>query len=522
MKRFSLIAIIILAANMAASAQGVADALRYSEKFYVGSARTMAMGNAFTALGGDLGAMSINPASTAVYNCCEFAITGGFSTDKNAASFETTEDTYTQNAKRRLFNIPNISMVMSLPTGRDAGLVNYTLGFGFNKIASFNNRVSYSGYDSGSSLLGNIADNLETVNESFLKDKDAFELGYCTPQEILAYDTFLVNPYNGSPDEEADSYIGATENQWGDHLGVNSILDKSYDRIRRGGIYDMAFNFGLNFNDRLYLGINANINMVDFEDDWAYYEDGGVAGNYFDSGFKSMSYNYLQQTSGVGANVQVGAIWVPFKFLRLGATYTTPTIYDLTDTWRETMVSSFDGTTTCRSAESQSPVFSYEYRVHAPSRYSLGAALVFGHSGLISFDYETVDYSATKMSDYNHNYNTFKEANKELSTCYGRSNIFRMGAELNIFNDFAIRGGYTSYLYEHPLYRYVSFGIGKRISETSSIDLTYRARLTDTYSMLPYDDYAFNEAVGEYSCLAPMATISNTASDLMLTYRVKF
>ena len=84
MKKFSLIAIIMLAVSFTAGAQGMEDALRYSQQYYVGSARTMAMGNAFTALGGDLGAIGINPASTAIYNCCEFAITGGDSSDDYA------------------------------------------------------------------------------------------------------------------------------------------------------------------------------------------------------------------------------------------------------------------------------------------------------------------------------------------------------------------------------------------------------------------------------------------------------
>ena len=42
--------------------------------------------------------------------------------------------------------------------------------------------------------------------------------------------------------------------------------------------------------------------------------------------------------------------------------------------------------------------------------------------------------------------------------------------------------------------------------------------LTD---MLPYDDYAFNEA-GEAQCTAPLAKISSRFNTLLLTYRVKF
>ena len=523
MKRISLIAIVLLAAaTLSANGQGMEDALRYSQQFYVGSARTLAMGNAFTALGGDLGAVSINPASTALYNCCEFAITGGLSWDRNQASFATSEGTFNQNAGRTVFTIPNVSMVFSLPTGRDYGLVSYSFGFGFNKTTNFNSRVSFRGNDNGSSLLGNIADGLEGVDQSYLLDDNAFDNGYCTNQEILAFDTYLVNPYHNL----SNSYIGATENEFPEGgLGVNNILDKSYDRITKGGIYDMAFNFGLNFSDRLYLGANVNINLVDFTDDLLYSEDGAIAGNYFDSGFRSMKYNYYQETSGAGVNLQLGAIWVPFDFLRLGASYTTPTVYNLTDRWSEYMASTFDGTTSNKSAESESPVMSYEYRVKAPSRLSLGAALVFGRSGLISFDYETVNYAKTRMadnySDYGDSGNSFSDVNKDLATLCGKTNIFRLGAEWNIANDFTLRGGLTSHVFNSPQYQYVSCGIGKRISENASFDLAFRTRLKDTYDMLPYDDYAYNDA-GEATCLAPMATIANRAYDVMLTYRVKF
>ena len=247
MKKFSLIAIIMLAASVAAGAQGMEDALRYSEQFYVGSARTMAMGNAFTALGGDLGALGINPASSALYNCCEFAVTGGFSWNNTKGTLNGTEDIYSESVRRTKFTLPNMNVVFSLPTGRDYGLVNYTFGFGYNKTSNFNSRTFFHGYDGATSLLGNIAAGLEGVENTALTAEDAFDVGYCTNQEILAYDAFLVNPYHGM----SNSYIGATENEWTDGLGVEHPLYKSYDRTTSGGIYDMQFNFGMNFNDRL-------------------------------------------------------------------------------------------------------------------------------------------------------------------------------------------------------------------------------------------------------------------------------
>ena len=62
MKKTALILSLMTMAAGAGSAQTIYDALRYSESNYEGTARTLAMGNAFTALGGDLGAVTINPA----------------------------------------------------------------------------------------------------------------------------------------------------------------------------------------------------------------------------------------------------------------------------------------------------------------------------------------------------------------------------------------------------------------------------------------------------------------------------
>ena len=517
MKKFSLIAIIMLVASVAAGAQGMEDALRYSEQFYVGSARTMAMGNAFTALGGDLGALGINPASSALYNCCEFAVSGGFSWNNTSSTFNGTEDTYANSVRKTRFTLPNMNVVFSLPTGRDYGLVSYSFGFGFNKTANFNSRTYFGGWDGATSLLGNIAAGLETVDRSYLLADDAFDVGYCTNQEILAFDAYLVNPYH----DMADSYIGATENEWTDGLGVENPLFKSYNRTTGGGLYDMHFNYGMNFNDRLYLGANLNFKIVDYNEDLWYGEE-AQKGDWFDSGFQSMKYNYWQETSGAGVNLQLGAIWVPTDYLRLGVSYTTPTLYTLTDSWEEKMSSTFpEGLPEYKSVENSSGLKSYEYNLRAPSRLSLGAALVFGRSGLISADLERVNLSKMRLSD-NYGYaDTFNDVNDDIAQYCSSCNIFRLGGEMNIVNDIALRAGYTGYFYNVPGYQYVSFGIGKRISENSSLDLAFRTSLADNYNMKPYDDYAF-DADGNAACIAPTAGISATFKDLLLTYRVKF
>lgn len=68
MRKTAITILLSLASVAAGYAQTAYDALMFSENNYEGTARSVAMGNAFTALGGDLGAVTINPAGSAVAN----------------------------------------------------------------------------------------------------------------------------------------------------------------------------------------------------------------------------------------------------------------------------------------------------------------------------------------------------------------------------------------------------------------------------------------------------------------------
>ena len=69
-----LISISLLGCCLAAGAQNMYDAINLSEVNYFGTARSMALGNAVTAVGGDLGTVNINPAGSAVAGYSQFTI----------------------------------------------------------------------------------------------------------------------------------------------------------------------------------------------------------------------------------------------------------------------------------------------------------------------------------------------------------------------------------------------------------------------------------------------------------------
>ncbi len=76
----------------ASSAQNVGNALLFSQQNYGSTARSKAMGNAFGALGGDFGSLSINPAGIGIYQY------GEISASTNLLNLNSTESSYQGNS----------------------------------------------------------------------------------------------------------------------------------------------------------------------------------------------------------------------------------------------------------------------------------------------------------------------------------------------------------------------------------------------------------------------------------------
>lgn len=464
-------------------AQGPADALMISETQYEGTARSIAMGNAFTALGGDLGGMAVNPASTGVYRCSEFTIgpsfiISGVETNFNGAG---NFDRSTRMA------MSNCGFVTTVDTGNSYGLLNWNIGFVANRVKNFNNIVTASGVNSKASMLGAIASGLNGVNTSLLEKTDTYE-PYNNPMlawnEILAYDMYLIDPLPGSE----DSYIGATQNILLDgSLGVGGRLNQDFFSKTTGGINEMTFNFGGNYNDRIFFGVNLNLETVDYTIN-DFYAESALNSLDFDDGIQSFTANYWQNTSGAGFNAKFGVIWTPASGFRLGATYTTPTWYSLTDSWSREMHSWFDNGNSYPEDGYEFPYDSRDYEITTPSRFSIGAAYTFGNAGLLSFDYESVNYRAIRMSAADGNSTVFSDANNIIRTGFNRSDVVRIGGEA-WFGTTAVRAGYNFYgsagtltdingtpVYNYSSTNFLSCGLGFRLNNEGSalFDIAYQ------------------------------------------------
>ena len=124
-------------------AQTAYDALLFSENDYEGTARSVAMGNAFTALGGDLGSIGINPAGSAVAGYSQFTLTPSLtfstSTTQGVSPYSDGYLPYFEKQmKSRMtdLNMPNIGFTINYDTHRKTGIKNVVFGFVVNKILS--------------------------------------------------------------------------------------------------------------------------------------------------------------------------------------------------------------------------------------------------------------------------------------------------------------------------------------------------------------------------------------------------
>ena len=200
-------------------AQSEYDALLFSENNYEGTARSVAMGNAFTALGGDLGGISINPAGSAVAGYSQFSFTPSLTFSTNVAQgVSPYSDGYlpyfADPTKSRMtrFTIPNIGMTVNWDTNRTSGLKNMTFGFVVNRANSWEEDVYAVGRNSTTSFMGAMAYDATDryLWAEDLGSADAYDfLPTDVWDKIVGYQSGMIYPYGG--DADGDFFIGSSE-----------------------------------------------------------------------------------------------------------------------------------------------------------------------------------------------------------------------------------------------------------------------------------------------------------------------
>lgn len=486
MKKSILIIGIIVSSLLCgnAYAQNMWDAYRLSQQFNEGTARSVSMGNAVVALGGDMGALSINPAGSAVYRYNEFVVTPELTTANSNVIYLGNN----QKDNRTKFGVSNFGYVHSFNTGRNGyGLVNWSFALAYNKTNNYTSRMSATGKTAESSWLAGLAqytNGIYAPNMDMNSHNDPFYNSGAPWTSILGWNTTLLDTL---PDSDS-YYIGATENIVGTNIVPGGELQQSYYKETSGNNAEIILNWGGNIANKLFIGVNLGVTSIWYRHSETYMEKASNP-SQFQTGFTSFKYNYNYTTAGTGFNLKAGVIYLPFKGMRLGASVSTPTWMYLNDEYEEIMESNFsDG----YSQRLLSPLGTYNYRLNTPFRWNLGAAYTFKQRAAISVDYENANYSKMKLVDDSYSA-AFNEENDQIRKAFKSSHIVRAGAEVKINPSLALRAGYQFYTsgnkYESQNINIGSLGFGYASPSGFFADLAYQQQLQkSTEEFQLYDD----------------------------------
>ena len=483
MKKSLIIIILMLSSYSIIYAQTAEDALRFSRVFYSGTARFNGLSGAFGAVGADFSTLATNPAGIGLYNKSEMTFTlaptvGNSSTTYNGSSA-------TDN--RVNFGIGNFGFIFNINpyTKNKSGILkNVNVAIGFNRQNDFNNRVVIHGINMKNSMMQSYVNtmNATQIDPENVQASDPFDLG-------LAYGTNLVVFNNDTKKYYCDAAFG----------GV--IQDKTIDTY--GSMNELDFGIAANLSDKLYIGLTLGVPSI------SYYENSSYKENRVKDtipNFISMNYRYDLHTRGTGINLKFGLIYKPVDWLRVGASVHTPTWYpNMRDQWFSSMQSSFD--TIAWNSTQYSPLGTYDYRLTTPFRAMGSLAFIIGQYGLVSADYEYVNYSQARFNSVDDSY---IDVNNEIKGSYKSWGNIRVGTEWRVSN-FRIRGGfaYFSNPYQANINNserfQVSGGVGYRTNHFF-VDVTYVWTKMDQNYYL-YDPTMVNPAAITYNTNTVLTTI---------------
>jgi hypothetical protein len=495
MKRISLLIFAALSMFAGVKAQNEEDALRYSQLFYGGTARFMSMGGAFTALGGDLSAISLNPAGTGVFRSTEFSFTPQLYYNNTSSLWNNS----TSKDVSSLFNLNQIGIVCNIISNNtEKGLINLNIAYSYNRTNNFTENITINGISNKSSMADYWASRANGYSKMDMPD-----------DSWAAYQTSLIDTLSGS-----NSSYGTIFSRYGDN--PFSTYGQEIKRVITNVGYtgEHSFSIGANFSNKFYLGTTLGISRLNYTGHIEHLES-DVNNTIYD--FKSFTYTDHLEATGTGYSLKIGTIIKPVEFLRIGLALQSPTVYRITENYFDNISSYFDNkVNNIDHYESLNNPMSYTYTLTTPFRANAGLALQIKKRAIISADYEYVDYSMSHFSNAIDNQN-YSNENSNIREMYKPASNLRLGAELRLSNIY-LRGGYSYYGKAFKLtadnknldYNSLSFGIGFR-QQNFYLDLACTA-LSSKRLYYMYSDPGYLEP----------ATIKTMRNTFTATFGYKF
>ncbi|AZQ43710.1 OmpP1/FadL family transporter [Nonlabens ponticola] len=498
----------LLGGALFSNAQTLNDGLLYgTQDDLFGTARYRGLSGAFGALGGDLTAVGENPAGSVIFNN-HFA---SFSLGYNDQNNDTAYLGQLNNSSEGDLDLNQAGVVFVFKSTDDATLNKFSLGLNYNITRSYDDNVFFSGVNSNSigdffvnSANGFELDNFETRDGESIDDLYLFlgeNVSFGAQQGFLGFQSFIIDP----DDNEADN------TEYSSNTGSGSF-NQALNILSSGSQGKISVNGAIQLDEKWSLGLNLNSHYINYSRFTNFTE----FNNNDDASVTDVEYNNLLTTDGAGFSFQLGFIGEVTESLRIGATYESPTWYNIEESLSQEIFT--------RSVDEDGAEFFDEVRpnvvnlyapfdLRTPGQITGSLAYIFGQQGLISVDYSSRDYSSLEFSPESDP--LFAGNNAQAEDLLTRANTLRIGGEYRI-DRLTLRGGYRTVgsPYENEdimsdLTGY-SLGLGYNLGKTT-IDLSY------DYSERDYSQAVFNNGI-----FTTNGQVFNENSNVVLTVGFNF
>lgn len=415
-------------------AQDISDALRYSQNEIQGTARFRALSGAFGALGGDMSAVSLNPAGSAVFSQSHASFTlSNIDTKNNTQYFNgsgtSNESDFDINQGGAVFVFSNKSgspwrkFTIGLAYDKTNAYDDNWFAFGTNTNddGQFSNSIASYFYDfaDGKRLDEISALPGETLSGAYQSIGDIY--GFAHQQAFLGFESFILEPEDINDDSNTLYFSNVSPGNF----------DHDYSYFARGYNGKVTFNVATQYEDNLYLGLNLNSHFINYERSTLLLEDNTNAGSRID--FIEFENNLF--TRGNGFSFQLGGILKLSSAFRIGLTYDSPIWYNIDEETSQYIAT--DGLDGFTQVNPQIINIYPRYKLQTPAKFTGSLAYVFAKQGLISFDYSIKDYSKTEFKPSR----DFNALNNDINNVLTSAATYRIGGEYKI-KQISFRGGY--------------------------------------------------------------------------------
>jgi hypothetical protein len=545
---------LMVAAGITAAAQNWQDAFLFSEHVYGGTARTVGMGNAVTAIGGDPGTLMFNPAGSSVAAYSQFAITPALTFSSASATGTILEgDTQpigfgdkNQTGYLRA-KMPNISYISSFDTGRRRGLKRYAFGFSATSTNDFTSRFNASGVNMDNSFAASLASSADGFSTDVLGKEDWFYSGDPSRMpawvDMVGFRSGMINSVAGRD----GAYIALTEtmDQQGNFRLAAPVFQK-YGQQSNGYKSDILFNFSLDFSDKFYVGANLGFSNLRYNQ-VRYWQESPASEEEFPTigysdgttaRFSSLLMQHNYRANGSGLYLKAGFLWRPIPVLRLAAAVQTPTVMHITERYGYKGQVTLSGKSTLPAS---SPEDEWSYLLRTPWRFNAGIAFSLGTLAVLSADYEMADYGSCLFgvntdgldADLDFNESTFSKTNRETKQVLGVAHTLRAGMEMKVAPAVSLRAGYNLSTgaerdYASLLKHAFSLGAGYSSNGPFYLDAAVRLRTTNNEYFIPYYYYIADNAAQYYykdvwdDVITPEIEVRSFLVDALLTLGWRF